>query len=293
MQTIVLSDFVGDQLSVHDRKREAWNEAMGEFHRKENAGLIRRGKLRSARTKEAFDGHHYVLGCFWYIVGFIFSFCEGLFMSPLGHDNGTEPPSRAVAILRSGSEGEQLVQTKLSALSNDFVLLCGYKNRNGEIDQVLVGPHGIICIEVKHVNGRISCNGDSWWRDKFDKFDNLVEKNVPIRDRGGRGPSLQVNAAAQVLQNFIEKRTGIKHVFRAVVFSHESSVLNDVKSHTVDVVTDLKKFHIPDLIKWMASNCPPIKVDDVVALMRQDHARTMAAQVRPVLRSNRFPGNRA
>ena len=76
-------------------------------------------------------------------------------------------------------------------------------------------------------------------------------------------------------------------------------MLIDVKSHTVDVVTDLKTFHIPDLIKWMASNCPPVKVDDVVALIRQDHAfhngktdaRTIAAQVRLVPRSNRFPGN--
>ena len=104
-----------------------------------------------------------------------------------------------------------------------------------------------------------------------------------------------------MLENFIDKRTGIKHVFRAVVFSHEAFVLTDVKSHTVEVVTDLRTFHLPDLIKWMAGNCPPIKVEDVVTLIRQDHAFhngktdawTMAAQVRPVIRSNRFPGNRA
>ena len=258
-------------------------------------------KLRSARTKEAFDGHPYVFGCFWYIVGYISNIFEGLFMMPSAYDAGDQAPSQAVSILRSGIEGEQRVQTKLSALSDEFTLLQGYKNQKGEIDQVLVGPHGIICLEIKNVNGKISCVGDSWWRDKFDKFDNLDEKNVPIKDRGGRGPSLQVNAAAQVLQNFIDKRTGIKHVFRAVVFSHESSMLNEVKSHTVDVVTDLKTFHIPDLIKWMASNCPPVKVDDVVALIRQDHAfhngktdaRKVEEQVRPVQRSRRFPGNRA
>ena len=162
MNTIVLTDFVGDQLDVHDRKREAWNQAMLKFHRKKNASLLRRTKALDARARQAMAAHHYVWGWFLHVVSFVYGFCVGLFMTPIGHDLGTEAPSRALAILRSGSEGEQLVQTKLSALSNDFVLFCGYKNRNGEIDQVLVGPHGIICIEVKHVNGRISCNGDSW-----------------------------------------------------------------------------------------------------------------------------------
>lgn len=44
--------------------------------------------------------------------------------------------------------------------------ISGYTNQKGEIDQILVGPNGVICIEVKYMNGYISCVGDAWSRDK-------------------------------------------------------------------------------------------------------------------------------
>lgn len=180
MKTIVLSDFVGDQLSEHDRKREAWNDAMGEFWRKENAGSIRRMRALEASAKKAFASHRFVWGSFLYLVGVVYSFCAALLMVPRAYDHGTNLPSQAVAVLRSGNDGEQRVKNKMSALPDEFTLLQGYKNHKGKIDQVLVGPHGIVCLEIKNVNGKISCNGDRWWRDNFDAYGNLLEKNVLI-----------------------------------------------------------------------------------------------------------------
>ena len=182
------------------------------------------------------------------------------------------PTGRAEAVWNAGSRGEQLVKNRLAALSDEFTLISGYKNQRGEIDQVLVGPNGVICIEVKYLNGKISCIGDAWWRDKYDQYGNLVEGNVPIQDKGGRGPSAQVNASADKLQDFLRQRLGIQRVYRAVVFSHESSVLVSIKAPTVDVVTDLKTFAIGQLIKELAQNAAPLHVGEVVSLIQRDHA---------------------
>ena len=66
--------------------------------------------------------------------------------------------------------------------------------------------------------------GDAWTRDRYDSHGNLMERKVPIRDKGGRGPSAQINESADRLQDFLSQRMGIERVYRAVVFAHESWV---------------------------------------------------------------------
>jgi hypothetical protein len=48
----------------------------------------------------------------------------------------------------------------LSTLSNDWVLLRGYRNRRGETDPVLVGPAGVWAIEVKRRRVLLHAVGD-------------------------------------------------------------------------------------------------------------------------------------
>ncbi len=95
---------------------------------------------------------------------------------------------------------------------------------------------------------------------------------MPIQDKGGRGPSAQVNASADRLQDFLRQRSSVQRVYRAVVFSHESSVIVSIKAPTVDVVTDLKTFAVGHLVKELARNAALINVDEVVSLIRRDHA---------------------
>ena len=55
--------------------------------------------------------------------------------------------------MTAGMEGELLVAKHLDAtLGDEWVLVRGYKNRCGEIDDILVGPQGVMAIEVKHRN---------------------------------------------------------------------------------------------------------------------------------------------
>jgi hypothetical protein len=81
---------------------------------------------------------------------------------------------REEIVWASGNQGERRVSEFLSSqLSGDWVLISGYKNSKGEIDQILLGPRGIFAIEIKFLNGVIHCDGDLWQRDKYDKYGNL------------------------------------------------------------------------------------------------------------------------
>jgi len=73
-------------------------------------------------------------------------------------------------VWNAGESGEQRGVNALDRiLSDDWTLLTGYRNPRGEIDQLLVGPAGILAIESEFNNGRIFCDGDTWWRDKYDR----------------------------------------------------------------------------------------------------------------------------
>ena len=161
-------------------------------------------------------------------------------LSRLGHALTSKPPTptlerpdRDETVWNAGSEGERRVAETFGAtLSDEWVLVSGYRNSGGEIDQLLVGPPGVLAVEIKFINGRVFCDGDDWWRDKYDRYGNLVERSVPIGDRGGRSPSAQVNAAAGRLQSFLNKRASLQRVHRAVILSHDASELGEVpRSH--------------------------------------------------------------
>ena len=142
---------------------------------------------------------------------------------------------------RAGKEGEDRVAAALSGvLGDDWTLFRGYRNPGGEIDQVLVGPPGIIAIEVKYVNGKVHISGDKWTRDRYDNYGNLVERGVSMADGGGRSPSAQLNAAASRLEWFLEKQSpGAGRVSRAVVLSHDKSELGRVSKPSVDYALTL------------------------------------------------------
>ena len=58
-----------------------------------------------------------------------------------------------------------LVATELGrALDDGWTLLRGYRNRRGEIDQLLLGSRGLFAIEVKNLNATVHVDGDRWQR---------------------------------------------------------------------------------------------------------------------------------
>jgi hypothetical protein len=83
--------------------------------------------------------------------------CIGHQLTPRPRHPVRSEADRDEIVWRKGSEGEQKVVARLSRLLDDrWTLIGGYRNAKGEVDQLLVGPGGIVAIEVKFVNGRVS-----------------------------------------------------------------------------------------------------------------------------------------
>ena len=141
-------------------------------------------------------------------------------------------------ILAAGMTGEQIVAAEFGrVLGDDWTLLRGYKNRRGEIDHILLGPRGLVAIEVKHRNATVHCDGDDWWFDKYDRYGNLVEQGQRISDRRGRSPSVQLNEPTNELERFLRSRGRPVSMQRLVLLTHPRSRLGSTSNLTVHVAT--------------------------------------------------------
>lgn len=148
-------------------------------------------------------------------------------------------PTNEQAKLAAGVRGEQFVADELGReLSDDWVLLRGYKNRRGEIDHLLLGPRGLVAIEVKNINGTVHCDGDEWRVDKYDSYGNLVEQYA-IGDKSSRqrSPSEQLNEPADELEQFLQSRGEDVGVLRVVLLVHSRAEVGNCRKATVDIFT--------------------------------------------------------
>lgn len=91
-----------------------------------------------------------------------------------------------------GRAGEEYVTSVLARRLDDrFVLLRNYTppppyHGGGDIDAVLLGPHGVTVFEVKALSGEFRCEGQEWfWRPS----------------RGGAWQTAMVNPSKQALDN--------------------------------------------------------------------------------------------
>jgi hypothetical protein len=171
--------------------------------------------------------------------------------------------------IMAGIAGEQLVAAELGrALDDDWTLLRGYRNRRGEIDQLLLGPRGLFAIEVKNLNATVHIDGDRWRADKYDNYGNLVEQR-PIADRMGRPPSVQLNEPADALERFLAERGQPAEIQRLVVLAHKRSGLGRVRNPTVLALTS--PGDLLTLIGKSPSRLDRAQRAAIGALIRRDH----------------------
>ena len=150
-------------------------------------------------------------------------------------------------------------------------MVSGYKNSKGEIDQVLIGPSGLTTIEIKYVNGSVSVEGDSWFRDKYDNYGNLVESRIPIADRRGRSPSRQLNEATEKLVSHASKRLPGLRATPIVVLAHPKSEIESVVSATAIPVT----LDTWDLEQTLGTRSNPLQAQqqaELIEILWRDHA---------------------
>ena len=187
-------------------------------------------------------------------------------------------PSDQEEIWRAGEIGEQQTADAFGRVLNDnWVLLKGYKNSKGEIDQIFVGPGGVTAVEIKNYNGVIHIDGDSWTRHRrYVSAGNVAETVVePVQDAGGRAPSRQLNEPASQLQKFLSERSNVKRVNRAVILTHDNSQIGPIFNLTVDYVVTLNDIRRRDHHVFVFGDgrvsLDRESVDRISSLIRQDH----------------------
>ena len=255
MKEIILSDHVGDQIRKRETKRQRdFQSGMSSYRSKRarRKASIRRGMpflialfailwaalflaLWRAASSEfilTITLSSLALAALVFLIGYRIFMPRKPRLASAGDDE---------SIWRAGQEGEdRLAEAFRRDLGDDWTLLKGYKNPGGEIDQILVGPPGVIAIEIKNYTGRVHIDGDRWTRDRYDNYGNLVGSGEPMTDRGGRSPSDQVNASADRLQWFLDSQSsGAGRVSRAVVLTHDKAELGRMSNPSVDYALTL------------------------------------------------------
>lgn len=175
------------------------------------------------------------------------------------------------AKIRSGVEGESRLDDFLrSRLDDRWTIIAGYRAHEGEIDRILVGPKGVFAFEVKNQGGVIHCDGDRWWRDKTDRRGNVIERDVPIVDNGGRSPSRQINDAADALERLLRKNGYDVAVVRLIVFTHPRAELGNIQQPNVHLAALMRNLSKQRLL----SAGTPLSMDQarkIVTTIRRHH----------------------
>lgn len=169
----------------------------------------------------------------------------------------------------AGLHGEQLVANQLaSTLDDHWTLIRGYRNRHGEIDQLLLGPTGLIAIEVKHRNATVHCNGDHWWYVKYDRYGNPVRRGG-LQDRRGRSPSQQLNDPTDALEAFLASRRQQLEIDRVLIFNHPRARIGGIYRPIVHIETDARI--LLDLAAYVLGDLDARRLAAIERLIIRDH----------------------
>lgn len=93
-----------------------------------------------------------------------------------------------------GAAGEEAVLTSLNALTDDYLCVTNFVvpgTQQGDTDLLVLGPFGVLVVEIKAYTGHYACHNDNWYR---------------VRPDGSRQP-LRSNVSRQLKRN----RKSIQH----------------------------------------------------------------------------------
>jgi hypothetical protein len=126
------------------------------------------------------------------------------------------------------------------------------------------------------LHGRVHCDGERWRRDKFDLYNNLVERGAPVLG----DPAGDLYRASAVLQQVLIEQTSIRQVALALVFTHHAATLGDIRHAQLNLVTLVPDLKSATLLQAMSGHPDHKTIDGVVEVIRHEHARFMRASPR-------------
>jgi hypothetical protein len=186
-----------------------------------------------------------------------------------------QPATNEEGKLQAGLAGEQIVANELGRqLNDDWLLLRGYHNKRGEIDHLLLGPRGLVAIEVKNINGTVHCVGDRWRIDKYDRYGNLVEQSE-VLDHGQRrrSPSEQLNEPADLLTEFLRSRGQPVEILRVVLLTHQRAKIGTSRGATVSIFTDpTEVLNLMRKVPQPLNAATRTKLEELIVQDHQHHA---------------------
>lgn len=95
-----------------------------------------------------------------------YAFAASAFLALLGVNSGVRAMRNYNRYLR-GLEGEDAVLNVLQQLPDTYVCISNFVvpgTRHGDSDLLILGPFGVLVIEVKTYAGHYTCHGDTWFR---------------------------------------------------------------------------------------------------------------------------------
>jgi hypothetical protein len=265
MRLVELSNHPGDMLADAELRRRA--AAARARARYEDELIRHQARVQTIRVKRGLARKHHRWREWLRLVLAVWTAKRRAPAKPVG--GKTQDDTDTAERIRAGIAGEQLVAVELGrALSDDWTLLRGYRNRRGEIDDLLVGPKGLFAVEVKNINATVHIDGDRWRADKYDNYGNLVEQR-PIADRKGRSPSEQLNEPAAELERFLHERGQAVTVRRVVILAHRRSRLGPARHPTVQV--GVSTAYLLSLVRDSPDELDQQQRAEIQRLIRRDH----------------------
>src|SRR5579863_1529725 len=263
MRIVELSNHPADMLNEASRRRQTADKRS--HSRYEDSLIQHQARVQTVRVKRDRARQHHQ---WWAWLRLAFAVWTEKRRAPRPPGRNTEPSDTEERI-RAGIAGEQLVAAELGrALTDEWTLLRGYRNRRGEIDHLLLGPRGLFAIEVKNLNATVHVDGDRWHADKYDNYGNLVEQR-PIEDRKGRSPSEQISEPAADLERFLHDRGQPVTVQRLVVLTHRRSRLGPSRHPTVHAGTSAG--YVLSVVRDSDDQLDERQRAEIQRLIRRDH----------------------
>ena len=264
-------------LSIH-----AKDKALQARRQREDAYTVETEQYRLAiegRQRES-EGRGHALAIAWRqreVLGVIKAFmgCEALRKTTAPSAPLIRSASRDEILWAYGHEGERQLDDFLQErLDNDWTLIAGCRNHKGEIDRILIGPMGVFAFEVKNHVGVIYCQGDRWWRDRFGHAGQILEYGAPIKDRGARGPSQQLNEPVDQLQIRLSQLMPGVRIIRIVLFTNADARLGEMSGLTVDVVSTLASLDLAQVLGISTTRLSPGQCESVCNSIVATHRET-------------------
>ena len=187
------------------------------------------------------------------------------------------PDVRQPATPQRDDSGVQRLAARLGAILDDnWTLIRGYCNSGGRLDDILVGPRGVMTLACTTLHGRVHCDGERWTRDKFDLYNNLVQRDAPVPG----DPAGDLYNASARLRHVLSGQTSIRQVAMALVFTHHAATLGNIRHAQLNMVTLLADLKTATLLEALSGHPDHKTIDGVVEVIRHEHARFMRSSPR-------------